>query len=402
MIPAADQTVLAAAELGWCMAELYAEVKPDDLQPPEAPAAPLPPLSPGHEASRIRLQVDLPGLGSLPARQDLQLLLDRVLVRFRKLVPVISAAGLTVDEPEDWAALASHRSSPEGRYQLARSVLQFHGDLFVALTACDHQVGLGYGLGRAVADLSLRPRADEQDSLTSDLRGGRVGTIVGWLRELHTVLPPHSAGAIMGSITQWQQWAARPTWRGVPLDWDAHCHDVVKALADQGKRWRLLLTGQVAALDQLSPNDYVQAAGYLIGRVRHILRQLLKQYWPWVTAITLVMVAAVVGSLLLFSSPAAKGIGVAISVFGWLGVTGRSLSGELQRTVTHVEQSLWDAELDLAAAWANTLLPDADADRQLHEARAPRSRLGQAAVRMVMRRPQPPSHPQPQPPGHPQ
>ena len=27
-----NQTVLAAAELGWCMAELYAEVKPDDLQ----------------------------------------------------------------------------------------------------------------------------------------------------------------------------------------------------------------------------------------------------------------------------------------------------------------------------------------------------------------------------------
>jgi hypothetical protein len=197
----------------------------------------------------------------------------------------------------------------------------------------------------------------------------------------------------MGSITQWQHWAAHPTWQGIPLDWDAHSQDVVKALADQGKRWRLLLTGQVAALDQLSPNDYVQAAGYMIGRIRKILQQLLKQYWPWVTAITLIMVAAVVASLLLLHSPAAKGIGVAISVFGWLGITGRSVSGELQRTVSHVEQSLWDAELDLAAAWANTLLPDADANRQLDEARAPRSRLGQAAVRMVTRRPQSPGHP---------
>jgi hypothetical protein len=388
-----NQTVLAAAELGWCMAELYAEVKPDDLQPPEAPEGPLPRISPGREPRRVPLQEDLPGLGSLQARQDLQLLIDRVHVGFHQLVPVIDAAGLTVDEPGDWAALASHRRSAEGRYQLARSVLQFHGDLLVALTACDHQVGLGYGLGRAIADLSLRPRADKQGSLTSDLRGGRVDTIVGWLRELHTVLPPHSAGAVMGSITQWQQWAAHPTWQGIPLDWDAHSQDVVKALADQGKRWRLLLTGQVAALDQLSPNDYVQAAGYMIGRIRKILQQLLKQYWPWVTAITLIMVAAVAASLLLLHSPAAKGIGVAISVFGWLGVTGRSVSGELQRTVSHVEQSLWDAELDLAAAWANTLLPDADANRQLDEARAPRSRLGQAAVRMVIRRPQPPGRP---------
>jgi hypothetical protein len=393
VIPAGNQTVLAAAELGWCMAELYAEVKPAELQPPEAPEEPLPPISPGREPRRVPLQEDLPGLGSLQARQDLQLLIDRVHVGFHQLVPVISIAGLTAGEPGDWTALASHRQSAEGRYQLARSVLQFHGDLLVTLTACDHQIGLAYGLGRAIADLSRRPRADKQDSLTSDLRGGRVDTIVGWLRELHTVLPPHSAGAVMGSITQWQQWAAHPTWKGIPLDWDAHSKDVVKALADQGKRWRLLLTGQVAALDQLSPNDYVQAAGYMIGRVRKILRQLLKQYWPWVTAITLVMAAAVVASLLLLHSPAAKGIGVAISVFGWLGVTGRSVSGELQRTVSHVEQSLWDAELDLAAAWANTLLPDADANRQLDEARAPRSRLGQAAVRMVTRQPKPPGHP---------
>lgn len=391
--PAESQTVLAAAELGWCMAELYAEVRPDELQPPEAPEGPLPRISSGREPRRVPLQEDLPGLGSLQARQDLQLLIDRVHVGFRKLVPVIIGAGLTVGEPEDWAAVAYHRRSAEGRYQLARSVLQFHGDLFVALTACDHQVGLAYGLGRAVADLSLRPRADEQDPLTSDLRGGRVDTIVGWLRELHTVLPPHSAGAVMGSITQWQQWAAHPTWKGVSLDWNAHGKDVVKALADQGKRWRLLLTGQVAALDQLSPNDYVQAAGYLIGRVRKILQQVLKQYWPWVTASILVMVAGVVASLLLLNSPAAKGIGVAISVFGWLGVTGRSVSGELQRTVSHVEQSLWCAELDLAAAWANTLLPDADANRQLDEAQVPRSRLGQAAVRLVTRRPQPPGHP---------
>jgi hypothetical protein len=381
--------VLAAIELGWCMAELYAKVRPDVLHPPEAPDGPLPQARPAPEPRPSNLQEDLPGLGSLQDLQEVQLFIDRVSVGFHKLELLISHAGLTVVAPGDWAPPAS----AEGRYQLAQSVLQFHTGLLVALTASDHQVGLAYGLGRAVADLSLRPRADNQASLTDDLRSGRVTTIVGWLRELHTVLPPHSSGAVMGSITQWQQWAASPTWNGAPLDWAAHGKDVVGTLAEQGKRWRLLLTGQIAALDLLSPEGYVQAAGYMVGRIREILQRLLAQYWPWVTVITVVMVAGVVGSLLLLRSPATKGIGVAISVFGWLGVTGRSVSGELQRTVSRVEQSLWDSELDLAAAWAATMLPDADADRQLHEAQAPRSPFGQAATRRVIRRRQPPGHP---------
>jgi len=375
------------------MAELYAKVKPDVLPPPGAPGGPLPQASSVPDPRRVRLLEDLPGLGSLQDRQELQLFLDRVNVGFKKFEPVISHAGLAVAAPEDWASLRDQLASPEGRYQLAGSVLQFHSNLLVALTACDHQIGLAYGLGRAVADLSARPRANNQASLTDDLRSGRVKTIVGWLKELHTVLPRHSAGAVMGSITQWQEWAASPTWNGVPLEWGAHGKDVVGALADQGKRWRLLLTGQIAALDQLSPEGYVQAAGYMVGRIREILQRLLAQYWPWVTVITLLMVAGVVGSLLLLHSPGTKGLGVAISVFGWLGLTGRSVSGELQRTVGRVEQSLWDAELDLAAAWATTMIPDADANRQLHEAQAPRSPFGQAASWRVIRRQQPPGHP---------
>jgi len=382
--PTANPAVLAAVDLGWSIAELYAAVKPDHLQPPVAPERPLPRIAPSRESRRIQLQQDLPGLGSLQGRQEFQLLVECVEVGFHKLHPLMREAGLAISLPQDWRPLSYHRTSPEGRYELARSVLQFHGDLLVALTACDHQLGLGYGLGRAVADVSLRPEANSQASMTGDLRSGRVDTIVGWLKELHTVLPPHSAGAVIGSITQWQRWAAKPTWNSAPLDWNAHSQELVRALAAQGKRWRLLLTGQVAALDQLSPEDYVHAAGYLVGRFRKILQQLIMQYWPWVTGISVAMVAAVVGSLVLLNSPAAKGIGVAVSVFGWLGVAGRSLSGALQRTVSHVEQSLWGAELDLAAAWAITMLPDADADRQLHEPRAPFTQ-----IRRVRGRPKP-------------
>ena len=141
---AATPPVLAAIELGWCMAELYAKVKPDTLQPPEAPDAPLPQVSPAPEPPRSHLQEDLPGLGSLPDRQELQLLIDRVNVGYRQLELVSSHAGLAVAAPADWVSLTYQRAAPEGRYQLARSVLQFHTDLFVALTACAHQVGLAW------------------------------------------------------------------------------------------------------------------------------------------------------------------------------------------------------------------------------------------------------------------
>jgi hypothetical protein len=427
------------------MAELYAEVRPglDQLTPPPRPDHPLPRVRPDSEPRRIQLQRDLPGLGSLQDRHDLQLLVDRVDVGVHALRPVIADVGLAVSPDADWLALAYHRGTPEGDYELARSVLQFHDDLLVALTAADHQAGLAYGLGRAVADLSLRINHDgkkddakknakqkqhphhqpnpasqaaaaavpvpepepepepeptghtlampapadqaaaaeaaaaalaakQQKALTDDLRDGRVKAITGWLEELRTALPPHAAGAVIGSINQWQRWAAEPVWGGAKLNWHLHGKDVVTALTQQGKRWRLLLTGLVDPLDALIPDDYVQAAGFFVGRVRQILQQLVLQYWRWIGVGILAMIGAVVGSLTLLSSPAAKDIGVAVSVFGWLGLTGRSLSGALTRTVGHVEHSLWQAELDLAAAWANTTLPNGDAYRQLDEAGSPR------------------------------
>lgn len=373
----ADRDVMAAIELGWCMAELYAEVKPAELQPPlPPPDGPLLTGRPQRHDERIQLHSDLPGLGALRDSQQLALLIDQVTVGVAKLGPRITRAGLVVPARGDWRALSQHRRSPEGRYQLARSVLEFHDDLLVALTASDHRLGLAYGLGRAVADLSVRPDSSDESTFTKEFkREGRVETITGWLTELRTALRPHAGQAVVGSMAQWQQWAAQPIWSGKPLVWADQGGDVVTALKEQGTRWRLILTGQVSPLDQLSPEDYVQAAGFLVGRVRRIAQRLLAQYWPWVSGVTTLMVAAVAASLVLLNSPAAKGIGVAASVLAWLAVADRSLTRALRGTVGHVEQSLWQAELDLAAAWANTNLPVADADRQLGEVRPPRLRF---------------------------
>jgi hypothetical protein len=368
-----DRMVMVALDLGWQLAELYAAVRPDNLQPPGLPAGhpgpevaqPEPP--PDHEP-RIRLQADLPGAGGLAERQKRELMFDQIDVSARYLRPRLDGAGLALPERPDWPRLSRHLRSAEGRYQLAAAILRYHGDLLIRLTAADHRLGQAYGLGRALADLSLRPEAADQRSFTSDLRfGGRIAVISSWLRELHTALPDHAAGAVTGSIAQWQAWAASPQWDGGPLQWAEHGSTVVAALRRQGMRWRSLLTGRAGPLDELAPDDYVDAAGYLLGRIRRILQRLLLQYWPAVLIGTLLMVAAVVAAFAFFPAPAGKAISAGVSFLAWLGITGRLVSGALQRAVGQAENSLWQGELDLAVAWAVTELPNSAIDRTLGE-----------------------------------
>jgi hypothetical protein len=370
---AADRMVMTALDLGWQLAELYAAVRPDGLKPPEPPAGhsksaitdPPPPV--GTEP-RIQLQVDLPGAGSLAEHGKRELMFDQVDVSVRYLQPRLDAAGLPMPDNSGWPELGRHLRSAEGRYQLAAAILRFHDDLLIRLTAADHRLGQAYGLGRAMADLALRPEAASQRSFTDDLRfGGRMITMNSWLRELRTALPDHAAGAVSGSVAQWQAWAARPQWGGGPMRWSEHGPSVVTALRKQGDRWRSLLTGRVAPLDALAPDDYVDAAGFLLGRVRKILQRLLMQYWPAVLLGTLLMVAAVIAALVVFKTPAGKAISAAVSFLAWLGITGRLVSGALRRVVSQAENSLWQGELDLAVAWAVTELPNSACDRRLGE-----------------------------------
>jgi hypothetical protein len=370
---AGDPMVMRALDLGWQMAELYAAVRPDTLRPPGLPAghpepAETDPPAPAGPQPRNQLQADLPGAGSLAEPAKRQLMFDEVDVSVRYLQPLLEAAGLATPDNSDWPELGRHLRSAEGRYQLAAAVLRFHDELLIRLTAADRRLGQAYGLGRALADLSLRPEAANQRSFTDDLRfGGRMITMNNWLRELRTALPDHAAGAVAGSVAQWQAWAATPRWGGGPMRWSEHGPSVIAALRMQGTRWRSLLTGRSGPLDALSPEDYVDAAGFLLGRIRKILQRLLIQYWPAVLLGTLLMVTAVIAALIAFETPADKAISAGVSFLAWLGITGRLVSVALQRVVSQAENSLWQGELDLAVAWAITELPNSACDRRLGE-----------------------------------
>jgi hypothetical protein len=339
------------------MAEFYARVVPQDhLTPPEGWDSEMKPPEMSAETHRRQLQADLPGLGSLDTRATGQLLIDEINGGVHSVAEVLGSAGLAPPKVPDFPTLIRW-SGEQGRYSLAHAILNFHVDLLTSLEAADQAVGKAYGLGRAVADLTLRPKQDVVALFSEDFRAGRVIAITQDLRDLKSALPPHAGEAVGGSIAIWQRWADAPRWRNRPLDWATDRPEVLRALSDQGRQWRLLLAGEKAPLDQLSAEDYVEAAGFLIGRLRQLATKYAYQYWVVLAVVVAVVILGMVLAVTLLASPAAKAAGVAVSLFGGLGITGASVVSTLRKAASSAEDYLWQAELDLAIARASTTLP---------------------------------------------
>ena len=258
--PAASPAILTAVGLGWSMAELYASVRPRDLKPP-----PVPPTR-GPRAVAPPRRTGSSSRPTCPASAR-----SRTGSSSRYIADQVTVAGAPARRPDHrrradgararrLAGPGRRRGDPETDYQLARSVLLFHDALLAALTAADHQTGLAYGLGRAVADLTLRMspacsrpgasssggrparRTAERAAVTG--RRGRRAAAGADRRPARRPGRRHlrlaqgaahraaaaRAGAMIGSIRQWKLWAASPMWQGAPLDWQAHGREVEHTL----------------------------------------------------------------------------------------------------------------------------------------------------------------------------
>src|SRR5207247_1208870 len=140
----------------------------------------------------------------------------------------------------------------------------------------------------------------------------------------------HSAQAVATSMQMWQQWAQNPVWDGAALNWASHSEAVRSAFRDQGERWRVLLAGEKDPLDELSAGDYVDAGGYLLGRLRMLLQQFALQSWPALVALVILVVAGVAVAVLFLGSPEVRGAGAIVSVFSGLGITAVSVGSALR------------------------------------------------------------------------
>jgi hypothetical protein len=364
---ASPEDLRVALNLGWHMAQLYAQLRPAKLSPPspskfaatrekQASARDYESVHGESELPFIQLQTDLPGRGSFTDRQQTTLLLDEIEAALVRFGPRIRAAGFDSPNTAAWRELVPFIGSPETHYELARAILLDHVSLLSQLSAVDSALGKSYGLGRALADLTLRPNAADQQSFTSDLRSGRVAVMTDWLSELRSLLPPHAAAAVGGSVALWQRWADDPKWDNGPLNWGTDGSKLVTLFHAQGEDWRGYLTGEKLVLDRLSIEDYLRAGEFFAGRIRLLAGRFVAQYWRWLSLVG-AAVAVAIAVLFFVGSDTAKIAGSAIAVLTGLGVTAQSARATAGKALSQVQGALWQAELDQAGVSAITRLP---------------------------------------------
>jgi hypothetical protein len=331
-----NQPVPIAFALGWEMAELY-RGKFTSRQP-----WPPPPDR-------------LPGIGRLPTDQRLGLGIDRLTVALSRLAPANAPTPLKPVRTERlWQLYEGTDIDPaDGHAALYR----LHVETLQTLSATDLRVGKAYSLGRALADSVSLP--DKPRGFAKSFGRYRLDTLRAWLNDLASALPPHSAGAVLQSLTRWEAWApnfaaARPA----NTFEDEERHELGLILRRQGELWRAVLSGEKDAVDMLSGDDYRRAAGTLVRGAR---RSLVRTSLPFVIVAVAAIAVVIAAVLWLVSNDAAKAVATIAAAAGGLGITWKSVSAVLQRAAKALEQPLWGAAMNAAIAEAVTYLPPAEA-----------------------------------------
>jgi hypothetical protein len=308
---APDPRVGVAFALGWQIAEIY---RPDP--PPSAP--------PGEDDH-------LPALSDLTPDEYARVGLYQVQAGITKLWWTIAAAGLDVPNAE---IFADDLQGVTGADRDA-AVEAFHIEVLATLTGADFRLGKAYGLGRALADVTRHP-ADWR----GELARGRVAPLAAWLRDLSTILPPHTGHVVASSLEEWGGWAAQP-----PADAAQEAIDVAQLRA-QGRLWRSLISGEKRATQMLEISDYVAAGENLLKSTGRLAKPVLRHHAPVLIGAVVLFAAGIV-LMLTTDDPAGivSGAGVILTA---LGIGWKGLGTTVGKTIAKLETPLWEASLDLS------------------------------------------------------
>jgi hypothetical protein len=306
-----DPRVGTAFQLGWQMAEIY---RPD---PPAPPA-------PGEDDH-------LPELSDLTTGEWGRIGLYQVQAGITKLRLRIAAAGLWVPDAQRFAQALD--AAPGDERDAA--IEGFHIELLATLTAADVRLGKGYGLGRALADITRKP-ADWRRELSPK----RVATVAAWLRELSTTLPSHAGHVVAGSLEKWGDYARQPASDPAQEDLD------MALLQAQGRLWRSLISGEKRATEMLEMPDYVTSAESLLDSTAKLVRPVLRHHAPLVLAAAALFVVGI-AVMVIFDDAAGivSGAGVILTA---LGIGWKGVGGAAGKALAKLETPLWEAGLDIA------------------------------------------------------
>lgn len=337
--PGVGQAVLAAVtttfSLGWQMARLYEGPMSSNTEP--NPADDLPGLSALQGASLVAL-----GLAQC----------DSALARLAFFL------GNGTALPSTAAVREQVSKTPTDRDEIRTAILALHVELLVALAAADFRLGKAYGLGRALADTCASAGGDQaarNAALQHHLEPHRALVLVGWLDDLKTVLPAHTAAAVTDSFQRWITWAEAT---GLDTLDQTEISGTTRMLHRSGQRWRAILSAEKDPKDLLTISDYRSAARGLFSR----LGALVTSYaWQLKTPLAAAAVLIGVGIALMFlnhsTGQVLAGLG---TVGGGLGITWRSATRTLGHLSLRLGEPLWGAELD--AVIGNRLTPPPQRD----------------------------------------
>jgi hypothetical protein len=374
----ADPLVCACVRLGWQMAELFSQ-----LDVPEGPPDP-------YQHDRLI------GLSKLTSYDQQRLGLDEVdfvldQVAAKAQAPNAAVARRTADARGKLdATLQAGDGASQRRDDYLTSLAALHVDLLTTLTAAGSSYGKAYGLGRALAD-TAKPHQDAT-ALAANFQRYRIGQLHVWLDDLASLLPPHAAAAVEQSLTWWQQAVtaavagtklgpdARPaTYPGSPpmtrrqratvvLMPDSRAarpadaapppaESLAAAVARQGRQWLRVLDGEKQCTDLLTPQDYVRAGERLARTWADMAARMLRTM-PWLIIVLAALLAGVILALIYIpGSAVARWATGTAAVAVALSALWKLIQSRLGSIAAQVEQPLWGAELNLAAAEAITVPP---------------------------------------------
>ena len=319
----ADAHVAEAFTLGWQMAEMYQLLDATDSRG----------SSDGH----------LPGVSELTATERNRLGLTEIDAGLAKLGAAITSSGLALPAS---TALSSDIGTAAGDVAKREVVRKFHVQVLTILMAADFRFGKAYGLGRALSDTCLTPT--NLDSTRVALAHYTVENLRSWLDDLKSVLPPHAGGAVSHSLGEWSAWSQGQA-TSIPVD------QTLARLRDQGRLWRSLLSGEKAATDMLTADDYINAAGVLLRETGALARRFIRKH-PFFVALVILLFGGGIALMLDLKTTASIAAGLS-GVIASIGLGWKAIGSSLGKALGNAERPLWGAALDDRVTFAITALP---------------------------------------------
>ncbi|MHB8659629.1 MAG: hypothetical protein ACYC91_17105 [Solirubrobacteraceae bacterium] len=328
----------AALQVGWSMAEINAHEFVVAEGPPAAPAQ-----AEGDPPPQ------LPGIGKLTPAQRLGLRLDKVDAGLAALGAALTAAGQEVPSSAD---VRAQFNAPQADAAAARNAIwALHVKLLSTLSAADASLGKAYGLGRALQETCGGPA--DREGLQERFKHYRLENLRGWLNDLASALPAHSAKAVLGSLTRWEAWTANAL-TASEEDLDAALSTLRRILPRQAEMWRAALCGEKDTKDSLTPDDYADAASAVAQQGGRLARSILSRY-----VVAIIGLLAVVGLIIAFvvKNPTSQVVTGLAAVAAALGITWKGVGSVAEKLLVALGRPLWGAEIDAAVGQALTYLP---------------------------------------------